>query len=131
MFSISPIPAMQNCGHPILMVLNSDWSSLGCLFSKIVRDRTFFSLKFRLSHLPKYSLFSLPGQFWDSLYKTSRQHFSFIKSQIKLIQLVDTKEIKFVVLIIKICIFRAMEKYHWTFPTLTKYDFCFLLFPLK
>jgi hypothetical protein len=29
-------PATQNCGHPILMVLNSDWSSLGCLFSIIV-----------------------------------------------------------------------------------------------
>jgi hypothetical protein len=27
--------ATQNCGHPTLMVLNSDWSSLGCFFSII------------------------------------------------------------------------------------------------
>jgi hypothetical protein len=24
---------IQNCDHPTLIVLNSDWSSLGCLFS--------------------------------------------------------------------------------------------------
>jgi hypothetical protein len=36
------IPATQNCGHPTLMVLNYDWSSLGCLFSILVWDRIFF-----------------------------------------------------------------------------------------
>lgn len=39
-----------------------------------------FSLKFGLSHLPKYSLLSLGGQFWDSLYmkkisKVTKGHF--------------------------------------------------------
>jgi hypothetical protein len=29
------ILATQNCGHSTLMVLNSDWSSLGCLFSVV------------------------------------------------------------------------------------------------
>jgi hypothetical protein len=46
----------QNWGHPTLMVLNSDWLSLGCLFSIIAWDMT-FSLIFRFSHLLKYSGF--------------------------------------------------------------------------
>jgi hypothetical protein len=29
------ITETQNCGHHSLMVLNSDWPSLGCLFSII------------------------------------------------------------------------------------------------
>jgi hypothetical protein len=46
----------QNWGHPTLMVLNSDWLSLGCLSSIIAWDMT-FSLIFRFSHLLKYSGF--------------------------------------------------------------------------
>jgi hypothetical protein len=60
-------PGKANCCHPALMVLNSDWSSLGC-FCRLSLEIELFSLKFRLSHLLKHSLYFLGRQIWDSLY---------------------------------------------------------------